>query len=458
MAPRSFNRSLRSDESDDEDALSVELKSGKSAKSARIGARLDARTKRKPGGGSAQPRAPRANPDSHASDPRQRIIVKVHYFKHGGGGAAALSAHGSYIEREGARLDDEATPHADYLSREGRQGFYDAPETGVDGRERLAQWGHEDSRHFRIILSPENGQALSDLNSYTREVMARAEAELGRPVQWVAVNHWGTDNPHTHIVLRGRDGAGRPLSLPDSFIKHRFRDIARDVATERLGPRTPDDERRAKDREVRAPRLTSLDRAIGQELDPAGRVRMAALGQSVGHRDLAALMKARLVELSRLGLAQEFKRGIFALSPDWQDRLRALELHADIRRSMFSKDRGEKAPSRAVEGDRGRFKETPGNAGKGQETSEGRFAVDRAAKALSAETGKPYRDLGPKTQRRTVRGEVDLPTGKHLALERHDRVTLALKPAGLDVQADAKVMAGMTNGVARITRAMGIDR
>jgi hypothetical protein len=458
MAPRSFNRSLRSGENEDEDALSIELRGGESANSFRIGARLDARMKRKPGGGSAQPRAPRAKPDSHASDPRQRVIVKVHYFKHGGSGAAALSAHASYIEREGARLDNEATPHADYLSREGQHGFYDAAQTGVDGREQLVQWGREDSRHFRIILSPENGQALSDLTGYTREVMTRAEAELGRPLQWVAVNHWDTDNPHTHIVLRGRDGAGKPLSLPDNFIKHRFREMARDVATERLGPRTPDDERRAKDREVCAPRLTSLDKAIGQELDPAGRVRMAALGQSVSHRGLAALMKARLVELSRLGLAQEIKRGIFALSPDWQDRLRALELHADIRRSRFAKNRGEKAPSRAVEGDRGRLEETPGNAGKGQETSEGRFAFDRVAKALSAETGKPFRDLGPRTQRWTVRGEVDLPTGKHLALERHDRVTLALKPAGLDVQADAKVMAGMTNGMAQITRAIGIDR
>jgi type IV secretory pathway VirD2 relaxase len=458
MAPRSFNRSLRNAEADDDDALSIKLRGGQAASASRVSARLDARMKGRLGGGAAKPGTPRAQAPSHASDPRQRVIVKVHYFKHGGGGATALGAHGKYIEREGARLDHENAPHADYLSREGRQGFYDAGETGVNGRERLARWGREDGRHFRIILSPENGQAITDLTGYTREVMARAEAELGKPLSWVAINHWDTDNPHTHIVLRGRDGADNSLSLPDNFIKHRFREIARDVASERLGPRTPDDERRAKEREVRAPRMTSLDKAIAKELDPAGKVRMATLGKSASHPDLAAAMKARLVELSRMGLSQESKRGMFAFAPDWQDRLRALELHGDIRRSRFAKERSDKGMAPNPEGDRGRSEETRGNAEKQQETSDARFAFDRAARALSAKAGKPYRDLGAKTQRWTVRGEMELPSGKHLALERHDRVALALKPAGLDVQAGAKVMAGMQNGVAEITKALGIDR
>jgi type IV secretory pathway VirD2 relaxase len=105
----------------------------------------------------------------------------------------------------------------------------------LDGRDRLGEWGRSDSRHFRAILSPENGQAVADLTGYSPEVMARAEAELGRPLQWVAVNHWDTDNPRTHIVLRGRDAESAHLSPPDTFIKHSFRAIARDGASERLG-------------------------------------------------------------------------------------------------------------------------------------------------------------------------------------------------------------------------------
>lgn len=299
----------------------------------------------------------------------------MHYYKHAGGGAVALGAHGAYIEREGAQLADEGQPHADYLSRDGQHGFYDAGQTGVDGRERLARWGREDDRHFRIILSPENGQAITDLTGYTREVMARVEAELGRPLQWVAVNHWDTDSPHTHIVLRGRDGAGARLSLPDNVIKHRFREIARDVASERLGPRTPDDERRAQEREVRAPRLTRFDKVITEKLDPAGRVRMAELGNGMADPGFAASLKARVVELARLGLAQEVKRGVFAFAPDWQDRLRALDLHADIRRSRFAKARGDKGPAKAMDSDRGQSGETPGNARKTAGNGQGRLRV-----------------------------------------------------------------------------------
>ena len=350
MAAHSFNRNLRNGDTEDEDAVPLQVRAGKSGASPRIGARLAARFKRMPGGGGARTSAPRGKHADHASDPRQRVIVKVHYYKHAGGGAAALGAHGAYIEREGARLDDEVTPHADYLSREGEHGFYDASQTGVNGRERLSAWAREDSRHFRVILSPENGQAIGDLTGYTREVMARAEAEVGRPLQWVGVNHWDTDNPHTHIVLRGRDGLGAPLSLSDGFVKHSFRDIARDVASERLGPRTPDDERRAREREVRAPRLTRFDKAIRDTLDPSGKVRMAELGEGKVDPGFAAAMKARVVELSRMGLAQEVKRGVFAFDPNWQARLRALELHADIRRSRFAKARSDTQPGRTLKG------------------------------------------------------------------------------------------------------------
>ena len=455
MNARSFNRSLRDGGTEDDDALDVRLRAGKSSKPSRISARLDARIRSKPGGG-AKSTLQSGAPACHASDPRQRVIVKVHYFKHSGGGAAALGAHGAYIEREGARLETE--PHADYLSRDGQHGFYDARDAGVDGRERLTHWGREDSRHFRVILSPENGQAIADLTGYTREVMAQAQAELGRPLQWVAVNHWDTDNPHTHIVLRGRDGLGAPLRLPDTFIKHRFREIARDVASERLGPRTPDDERRAQNREVRAPRPTKLDKAIAEKLNPASKVRMAELGHGEVDPGFAASLKARVVELSRMGLAHEVKRGVFNFAPDWQARLRVLELHADIRRSKFAKHRDDKAHDRAAKGDPGRLEETPGNAGKRQETEKAGSALDRAAKALSSEAGKPYRALGSKMQRWTVRGEEDLPSGKHLALERHDRVTLAPKPPGLDVAAGQKVMAAMKDGIAQVARAVGIDR
>jgi type IV secretory pathway VirD2 relaxase len=290
-----------------------------------------------------------------AFDTRQRAVVKVHYFSHGGGGAAALRAHARYVARDaaarplellaeqtdaspGSRSADaeaQAQAHARYLERGAElSAFYDAAGEGVAGSSRAAQWARDDRRHFRIILSAENASRLAELRSYTREVMRRAELALGTSLQWVAVDHWDTDNPHTHIVLRGRAADGRDLMLPREFVSHGFRSIARDVATERLGARGRDDERLALERETRAHRPTRLDPMIAAQLNAKGRIRVAELEAPNRAVEMTDALKARAHELRRLGLATEVHRNVFEFSPGWQDALKAMELHLDIRKSL----------------------------------------------------------------------------------------------------------------------------
>ena len=45
---------------------------------------------------------------------------------------------------------------------------------------------------------------MSDLRAFTRELMADAERDLGTKLDWVAVDHWNTDNPHIHVLVRGQ--------------------------------------------------------------------------------------------------------------------------------------------------------------------------------------------------------------------------------------------------------------
>jgi type IV secretory pathway VirB10-like protein len=111
---------------------------------------------------------------------RQRAVVKIHYFGHGGGGGAALKAHARYVAREAATLEREGPSgdldkeqdraHSAYLSRSGREPFYDAREDNVDGAVRASAWASSDRRHFRIILAPENGAEIKDLRGYSREL------------------------------------------------------------------------------------------------------------------------------------------------------------------------------------------------------------------------------------------------------------------------------------------------
>lgn len=286
-------------------------------------------------------------------DPRQRAIVKIHYFGHGGGGAASLGAHARYIARDGAakapapplpgedaRGGDQVAPprqgRARHLRRHAeRSVFYDARSDRLDGGARAARWARADHRHFRIILSAENGARLGDLQSYTREVMRRAEAALATRLEWVAVDHWDTDNPHTHIILRGRHEDGRDLVIPRDYVSHGLRSAAQDIATERLGPRGRGDARFALQRQALAHGPTRLDRMIEGQLNEQGRIRVAQLQAPDRSPELSAALKARAHELKRLGFASEIARNILQFEPGWQDGLKAMELHLDIRKALL---------------------------------------------------------------------------------------------------------------------------
>jgi len=290
-----------------------------------------------------------------AFDSRQRAIVKVHYFNHAGGGGAALKAHARYVARDAATRDDpsathlpeeekteareaKARAHAHYLSREGqaeRTVFYDAHGEGVDGAARAEAWARSDKRHFRVILSAEDAGRLHDLPAYTRQVMARAEAALGTKLQWIAANHHDTANPHTHLIIRGRRANGQDLVIPKDFIKYGFSGIARDVATETLGRRSPADERRALDRDVIRHGPTRLDRMIAHQLSEDRTVRLASLEAPNGDPSTTRALKERARELQRMGLANEVSRNVLRFEASWRDTLNAMELHLDVRKALI---------------------------------------------------------------------------------------------------------------------------
>ena len=276
---------------------------------------------------SARASAGAARPLAH--DNRQRVVAKVSFRKHaaGGGGASGgkLLAHASYLERDGAQ-------------REGERGhFYDRTEDELDqARERLREWELEDKRHFRLMLAPESGARLigedGDLKSYTREVTGRMERDLGVELDWMAVDHHNTDNPHTHVILRGVRRDGAELVLPREYVAHGLREAARDVATERLGERSVADDRLRLDRDVAGRGFNRLDQAIEQELGRKHEVLLQSLGRG---RDamFANAMKARARELAQIGLAREVRRNVLRFEPDWKERLEAAR-PLDVRREL----------------------------------------------------------------------------------------------------------------------------
>ena len=152
---------------------------------------------------------------------RATVKVRLVYLKQAG--ARSTITHLRYIEREGVGRDGE--PGQAYSATTD-----DADLTAFEER------GRDDRHQFRFIVSPEDAAELDDLRRYTRDLMTRMEADLGTRLEWVAVDHWNTDNPHTHIVLRGKDDTGKDLIISQDYITRGMRERAAGLATSSRQP------------------------------------------------------------------------------------------------------------------------------------------------------------------------------------------------------------------------------
>jgi len=306
----------------DEDGLQGKVhKTGGATGRARSGALGGQLTKLLSGRRAAGAFRSRGANTAFAQDGRQRVVVTVFYQGHGGSGAGKLLAHGKYLERDGAGPEGEP----------GR--FYDHEQDRVEAGPRLAEWANEDKRHMRLMLAPESGARIEDLKDFTRATMAQMERDLGAPLDWVAVDHHNTDNPHVHVILRGRRRDGPDLIIPRDYATRGLRHAAREVATQMLGDRGRDDERLALERETRAERSTRLDQLLAAELKPGKTYRIQSIGRGL-EPTLRAALRNRVRELARLGLGREEKRDRFRLDHDWSARLEEIGKGIDLRRRL----------------------------------------------------------------------------------------------------------------------------
>jgi type IV secretory pathway VirD2 relaxase len=249
----------------------------------------------------------------------RRVTIKARLVNLSKAGSRSTAAHLRYIEREG-------------VDRQGGPGHAYGPTTDAANTAAFEERGREDRHQFRFIVSPEDAEQLDDLRTYTRHLMARMEADLGTRLDWVAVDHWNTDNPHTHVVLRGKDDTGKDLIISRDYIAEGMRHRAAELATEWLGPRTELEIQRAMQREVDQERWTGLDRTL-QRLAEDGLVRPETLAEPRLLRQRQMLI-GRLQHLQHMGLATEHQPGTWAIHSEAESTLRAMGERGDIIRTM----------------------------------------------------------------------------------------------------------------------------
>jgi type IV secretory pathway VirD2 relaxase len=243
----------------------------------------------------------------------RRVIVKARYTRQSAGELGAERAHLRYIQRDG-------------VTREGDPSrLYDAASDDADGHAFLERSEH-DPHQFRFIISAEDSERLADLKPVIRDLLQQMERDLGTKLDWIAVDHFNTGHPHTHVVVRGRDERGQDLVMARDYIGHGIRARAQDLVTVELGPET-ELERIAKlTREVTQERFTVLDRSLlVRAIDGVLTVSSAGEGDHIRH----ALRVGRLKTLERLGLAKELRPGVWQLDSDLARKLHRLGERAD---------------------------------------------------------------------------------------------------------------------------------
>ena len=250
----------------------------------------------------------------------RRVTIKARLVNLAQAGPRSTAAHLRYIERGG-------------VDRQGGPGRAYGPTTDDADLEAFKERGAGDRHQFRFIVSPEDAEQLDDLRTYTRHLMARMEADLGTRLEWVAVDHWNTDNPHTHVVLRGKDDTGKDLIISRDYIAEGMRRRASELATEWLGPRTELEMQRAMLREVEQERWTGLDRTLQREAGDDGLVRVERFAEPRLQRQRQVLI-GRLQRLQRMGLATEPQPGVWTIQAEAEPTLRAMGERGDIIRTM----------------------------------------------------------------------------------------------------------------------------
>ena len=249
--------------------------------------------------------------------------------------SGALRAHIGYLQRDG-------------VTRDGSQGkLFDAAGDEADGR-AFAERSKDDRHHFRFIVSPDDAGELQNLRTFTRELMDQAARDLGTRLDWVAIDHWNTEHPHVHILVRGRADDGKDLVISRDYISTGFRARAGDLVTRELGPRSELETRQGLEAETTAERWTRLDRVLAREAWAADGVIDLRPNRDAAPDPLREFRIGRMRTLERLGLVEPAGSARWVLASDAEQRLRELGERSDIIKRLhnsLTKDGATRAPS-----------------------------------------------------------------------------------------------------------------
>ncbi|OYX72590.1 MAG: type VI secretion protein [Rhizobiales bacterium 32-66-11] len=246
-------------------------------------------------------------------------VVKARVVRHTAR-SAPLGTHLDYLRRDG-------------VTRDGEKARLFGPGTENADARAFAERCGDDRHHFRFIVSPDDAPDMADLRSFTRDLVGQMEKDLGTKLDWVAVDHWNTEHPHVHLIVRGVRDDGQDLVISRDYIKEGMRDRARELITQELGPRTDLDIRRTLESQIETERWTQLDRQLVRDAGKSGIIDLAPRADRQPD-EFHALKVGRLRTLEILGVAGQVGHSQWFIRPEAESVLRELGERGDIIKRM----------------------------------------------------------------------------------------------------------------------------
>ena len=254
---------------------------------------------------------------------QRRVVIKARVVRHRGRAfrSTPLPAHVAYLERDGVTRDGQ------------KAHMFSATEDSADAV-AFAKRGRDDRHHFRFVIAPEDAGEMTDLKAFTRDLVTQMERDLDAKVEWVAIDHWNTDNPHVHLLVRGVVEDGSSLVIARDYISYGLRSRAEDLVSMELGPRPENEVRSVLAREVDADRWTRLDAAIKMAADDTGFIDLRADNPGASDPEVRRFAIGRLQRLERMGLAVAAGPGQWRVEVKAERTLRDLGTRSDIIETM----------------------------------------------------------------------------------------------------------------------------
>ena len=287
----------------------------------------------------------------------RRAIVKVRVVKLRNAKSSVSRGHLAYLQREGAGLERAEGLDGSAELTPTRGQLY-GPEDGVevDGRDFVSRSqesfdGRGDPHQFRIMISPEDGAELARVNGdgtpslkeTTRALMTQMEEDLGTRLDWVAVDHFDTAHPHTHIIARGVTHDGKGLNIAGEYISRGIRGRLEEELTHELGWKSELAIQQEMKREVDAMRVTTADRHIENGMEKFNNTIDLRAGSAASTFPANSSMNrhiliGRMKHLEKMGLAQSKYEGLWRVDKDAFKTLGQIEqreqLNKDIHAAM----------------------------------------------------------------------------------------------------------------------------